>query len=545
MFVPRKRIASDVRKRRGREKRRSTFADNLERHVTGRISHFESCGRSVHLEPVKRGQCQTAGYRTRSKVPATEVKLSLLYSLRCPFCGRTVLASNLGPDDKAELQYGLLNCRCGRYPLIAGIPVFKKGLVGSRGETVEDITAMITAGDYTEALVAVLLPPPPPSPTLAPAWIQNLPALKGMWRLKHFAHHWQARSWHKQAVVFLLEAVHRQTACDLFDFYFRCSAAKIEHYNYFAYRFGQPRHLVALSLASIIGGPGSAILDLACGFGHITRSLAVQAGTQPVIGLDALFPPLYIAKYWLAPQADYVCSDTDTPLPFTGELFSAVFCSDAFHYFANKARCLRELKRVIRREGAIILSSVRNAFSKQTHACHALSPQACSDLVDDLPHRIVSDRRVLERYLQRRGPALGSQVELADLVEEPTFSLAASRNQAIFRDHTEFASWPHAQGRLSVNPLYVTERTDHHGTTLFRRIFPSDFYEEENKDCKSYLPEAVAVSSHVLQEMETGGSSPEFEQLLAQCVVLGLPERYGRVRRSQRRSRTLDCSRTV
>lgn len=458
------------------------------------------------------------------------MKLSFLHGLRCPFCGRTLLASQLNPADD-EPQYGLLMCHCGRYPLVAGIPIFKKGLVGSGGEMVEDIAAMIEAGNYMEALLAVLRPPPPPSPSLAPAWIQNLPALKGIWRLKHFVHQRQARGWHVQAAAILLEAVHRRTACDLFDFYFRRSAVKTEHYNYFAYRFGQPRHLVALSLASIIREPSHPILDLACGFGHITRSLAAQAGLQPVIGLDTLFFSLYIAKHWMAPQATYICGDADMSLPFTDKLFSAVFCSDALHYFVNKACCVRELKRIIHGDGSIVFASVRNALSKQTHACHALSPQACSDLVDDWPHRIAPDSRVLARYLQRRGPALKSQLEPAALNEEPILSIVASRNQAVFHDHGEFDRWPHAQGRLSVNPLYVPERTDHPDTTLLRRIFPSDFYEEENKDCKSYLPETVAVSSHLLQEIESGGSSPEIERLLAQCVVLGLPDRYGGIRR--------------
>ena len=86
------------------------------------------------------------------------------------------------------------------------------------------------------------------------------------------------------------------TACDLFDLYFRKSGLKMMHaYDYFVFRFGQPRHLVSLSLASLIRQPNKPILDLACGFGHLTRSLVQQAEGQQVIGVDRNFFGLYVA----------------------------------------------------------------------------------------------------------------------------------------------------------------------------------------------------------------------------------------------------------
>ena len=127
------------------------------------------------------------------------------------------------------------------------------------------------------------------------------------------------RSWKKHGVAYLTQLGDQITGRELFDFYFcRSTGDARDPYGYFAFRFGQPRHLVALSLACLIRRPGKPVLDLACGFGHITRHLVNRAEGQPVIGLDRNFFMLYVAKNWLAPEAEYVCAQADSGLAVFG-----------------------------------------------------------------------------------------------------------------------------------------------------------------------------------------------------------------------------------
>lgn len=438
------------------------------------------------------------------------MSLSLLRSLCCPFCGGNLNSS--GTDQIIdEPEYGVLACHCGRYPIVAGIPILKKGIIGTTGQLDWEVTSLIEAGRHREALIAVLLPPPPASAALAPDSVQAL------------------RTWQEQAEAFFTGPGNQMTVCDLFDFYFRHSGVKAgDEYNYFLFRFSQPRHLTALSFASLIQQPKKPILDLACGFGHVTRHLLPRAEDQTVIGLDRNFLMVYVAKNWLAPAAKYVCAEADIGLPFSDGTFSAAVCSDAFHWFAGKANSIRELIRVTRGDGSIILATLRNALVESHLYPGTLPPEGYEALVADMPHRLVANSDILSRYLEKQGPSLARPAEIGHLAGDPWLSVVASHRQELFRDYGPFEDWPHAEGCLRLNPLYREERRDELGNLHLRRVFPSAWYEYENAEYryKQYLPETVSVEETVLVDLAQGKRTSEVERLIEQCVVVGMPERY-------------------
>jgi SAM-dependent methyltransferase len=313
------------------------------------------------------------------------------------------------------------------------------------------------------------------------------------------------------------------TAYTVFDLFF---GRYRENFNYFYFRLGQPRHLVALSFASLIRQPTSPLLDLACGCGHITRSLLARAHGQPVIGVDNAFLGLYIAKRWIAPEAEYVCCIVDTSLPFADGTFSVAFCSDAFHYLANKASIMRELTRVTQPDGLMQLVWVHNALVRRPHDGLPLPPQGYQALLVDIPHRLIADDDVLRRYRQKQGPPLAHAAEARDLAQAPLLSIVASQRQETFQDYGTFQDWPHAEGRLTLNPLYAVEGRDALGNTHLRRVFPSVFYAEDHVECKDYLPETVEVPREVWTSHTAGKRTPQMERLIEQCVLLGAPDCY-------------------
>lgn len=447
------------------------------------------------------------------------MNVSFLRWLRCPFCAGNLKSSKI---DQVEAGYDVLTCYCSRYPLVAGIPILKRGVIGTGGQTAAEVIGLIEAGRHREALFSLMSPAPL---VLAPAWMQLLPSLKGMGRLKSLAHRWALQGWREQAATLLMDPRDQVTACALFDFYFRGPNLK-DGRDYFAFRFSQPRHLVALSFTSVICQPEKPILDLACGFGHITCSLVQRAKDQQVIGVDTNFFSLYVAKNWIAPEAEYVCCEADKSLPFPDGAFSAVFCSDAFHYFVNKAVCVRELKRLTQYNGLIVLVVLRNALLKYREAGLPLPPEGYRELFSGMPHCLVANSDVLARYLQKQGPPLARSTEIGLLAQEPTLSLAASYRAEVFRDYGFFDDWPHAEGHLGLNPIYVEDRRDGPGNVYLRRTFPTAWYEEDNFECKQYLPETLSANASALLDLAHGKRTPEIERLIERCVVLGMPERY-------------------
>ena len=76
------------------------------------------------------------------------------------------------------------------------------------------------------------------------------------------------------------------------------------------------------------------------------------------------------------------------------------------------------------------------------------------ELFDSLPHRILANTDVLNRYVNKRGPALTRSSEKQTLDDEPWFSIVATKREELLVDRGPFADWPHAEGQLELNPLY-------------------------------------------------------------------------------------------
>src|SRR4029453_6531995 len=165
-----------------------------------------------------------------------------------------------------------------------------------------------------------------------------------------------------------------------------------------------------------------------------------------------------------------------------------------FQYFLSKATSTRELKRLTQDQGIIVLFWVRNGLLEHPYTGMALPPAGYQALVADMPHRLVADSEVLARYLQKLGPPLARSANIESLAAEPVISIVASHRPEALVDYGTFEDWPHAGGRLDLNPLYVKQNDNGNRNVTLRRRFPSPEYEKLNSECKSYLPEYVAVN---------------------------------------------------
>jgi SAM-dependent methyltransferase/uncharacterized protein YbaR (Trm112 family) len=462
---------------------------------------------------------------------------NLLRILRCPFCSGNFALKESHPS-VGEIEYAVLSCHCGRYPVVAGIPILKKGNI-SITHTLDQVIGLIEAGRNREALFAVLMPPSPSSAELAPAWMRAMPAVRGAGRLNSFVGQFRSRGWKQQTEALLVRAVDTASLQDFIDLYYRESGAYAQvfrtgNHDYFSLRLGQPRYLIALALARVVLPAKGPLLDVACGLGHITRQLLRWAEGQPVIGLDQDFWHVYAARHCVAPGAQYICSGADISVPLADGSCSVTFCSDAFHHFMQQVTSVRELKRLVANEGVIVLATIRNGLWKRRYQTilPTLDPEGYKALMGEMPHRIISNDAIMDRYVKKQGPALESQIDFAELGVAPWLSLVAAQRSEVFRDYSEFKEWPHLEGcRLGINPLYTEQGRDSSGNVLLRRVFPNLHYQQENESRNGqYSPETVTVSSKGMKDAVSGNRTPEIEKLIEHGVVLGFPEPERRVK---------------
>ena len=328
------------------------------------------------------------------------MKIETLRLLRCPYCGQPLeCLESVQIGD--EIEHGILECGCSNFPIVAGIPIFKRDgrldlmsdtedTVLRAGPPVRALLELVRSRDFERALLILLIPP-----LGLPVRLGRLAALlPGRYR-ERFRDYVATAASAKRKRTYRTLMAQPATAVDVFDFFFRqLHLWRAEMYNYFAYRLGMPRHLAALSLATLLPTSHKPILDLACGFGHLLHYWAMTRPGHPLIGLDRNFFLVWVAREWMVPGADYVCADADQTLPFDRGSLSDAYCSDAFHYFFQKVQCVSELQRVVDEAGVIVLSRVGNVLVKRNEGRFSPSADQREKMDCDMPEVDVQKLRL-------------------------------------------------------------------------------------------------------------------------------------------------------
>lgn len=98
--------------------------------------------------------------------------------------------------------------------------------------------------------------------------------------------------------------------------------------------------------------PGHAVLDVACGTGVVAREAADRIGTDGiVVGVDLNGAMLTVARR-LRPDIEWQQADV-VNLPFPERAFDVVLCQMALMFFPDRVRALREMVRVVARDGRV------------------------------------------------------------------------------------------------------------------------------------------------------------------------------------------------
>lgn len=97
------------------------------------------------------------------------------------------------------------------------------------------------------------------------------------------------------------------------------------------------------------------VLDVGCGTGELLRRLSAKYPDAVLAGLDPVAEMLAVAADKLSGKEDLRIGYADD-LPWAAASFDVVVSCNMFHYISHPVRALREMARVLRPGGSIVLT---------------------------------------------------------------------------------------------------------------------------------------------------------------------------------------------
>ncbi|MEI2577359.1 class I SAM-dependent methyltransferase [Scytonema sp. PRP1] len=102
--------------------------------------------------------------------------------------------------------------------------------------------------------------------------------------------------------------------------------------------------------------PADTVLDVACGTGEFERLLLAEYSSQQIVGVDISEKMLAIAKLKCSayPQVSFQTASASA-LPFDNDSFDVIVSANSFHYFDDPLAALKEMRRVLKPDGKVII----------------------------------------------------------------------------------------------------------------------------------------------------------------------------------------------
>lgn len=109
------------------------------------------------------------------------------------------------------------------------------------------------------------------------------------------------------------------------------------------------------TLARLDAQDAERILDLGCGTGVLLTRLGETAPHTALVGVDPVAEMLDVARDRLPADVELAQAWADQ-LPFPDGHFDRVVAANMFHYIAEPAAALREVQRVLKPRGSLVLT---------------------------------------------------------------------------------------------------------------------------------------------------------------------------------------------
>lgn len=108
--------------------------------------------------------------------------------------------------------------------------------------------------------------------------------------------------------------------------------------------------------------PELKVLDISCGTGEFLSILSKKLENPSLYGADISKNMLDIAKKKLTNKAEIAYADVES-LPFKDSTFDYVITTEAFHHYVDQRKSFAEMKRVLKKDGILIIADVNFSLS--------------------------------------------------------------------------------------------------------------------------------------------------------------------------------------
>lgn len=377
----------------------------------------------------------------------------LLEGLRCPAC-----RSPLTCTHKEAFEFGKVQCSCSEYPVIAGVIILQ------RRELTEELLAAIDAGEHTFLQAMVLRAFNVPGPVL------------------------------RREVTSYSEAIESYVKeCPM------SATADFEWLLHAKYWNATPKSLAATRLTSFVrDASSSAVLDLASGFGHLSRLYRDALRGRDLYLVDRNLLYLMLAAWVLDEdqlrRTCMVAMNVESILPMQAGLLGLILNSDSFFSFHHQRAVLRSCGEALSTSGRMLFTHLHNRerpdepFQLRSYDRDGWRRMFEEELGREVT--IVSDDAL--RASLRDGSVLHPR-ELGP--DNPrSFSVLAPSVKTL----APFPERPPVRPELVINPVYRVEAGAADSLRLSRRQL-SRLFEEEH-EVREWFPDITLARTELTDE---------------------------------------------
>lgn len=438
--------------------------------------------------------------------------------LECPACGGPLDPPTASGIFDADF-FGTLRCDCSEYPVLAGIPVIMKGRLPDADTDTGRLAELVRSGRPEQALHEAIAPRQHFRERVAMRRVMPGSMVRRFRNARLSSQHacWLAR-FHE-----LARDQSPGSTIRLILHYFGEDRRRAA--NYFAYRAGQPKYLVTLSLLRLREDPDCCSLDIGCGAGQITRILASEYAPERAVGIDANFFLLWLANTRVAPESTFICADVERGLPFRDSAFGFQLLSNFYHYLYEKRLLLTEAKRVGAPDSTLVISSLRTGIEDPGVPQANLDPSSYRRLCETHfdAARFVAESEVLKRAISGCDESLTS-APMDELDDQTMIDLVLS--DRVRAPDNGLAEWTTEARRYRVNPLYRQCAGPVGSTMTLERRWPGDEFTADNPEMPGYLPERMELSAPIAAALAEQRYVAEMAPLVRTGVLVDLPACY-------------------
>ena len=156
---------------------------------------------------------------------------------------------------------------------------------------------------------------------------------------------------------------------------------RLEFYRQLGYDQTQEREFI-LDCAGRLDG---SILEIGTGKGHFTLALAKRGVCFISVDMAAQeqeIAALNLEYYGLRAKADLRLMDAGS-LAFSAQSFDLIFCVNVFHHLKEPSKALKEMTRVLRSKGRIVLSDFNAEGMAIINHCHEIEGKILDRLANN------------------------------------------------------------------------------------------------------------------------------------------------------------------